>query len=133
MRYVFTAITILLCAGMTWAQEEPLPDRTTVAKWTFDAPGDEAGWRVGHAVGPLTAEAGALNGMRFMIWLDSVVGSWAFNVVLFFPMAYFFIRRVESRRASLEFLSLVEQRYPEALGREGMASDIAGFRTSPDL
>ena len=64
-----------------------------------------------------TEEAGALIGMRFMIWLDSVVGGWVFNVVLFLPVAYFFIHRAESRRASLKFLSLVKQRYPEALDR----------------
>ena len=55
--------------------------------------------------------------MRFMMWLDSNLGGWAFRFILFFAMLYFFVRRTESRRASLEYLSNVESLYPKALGR----------------
>ena len=55
--------------------------------------------------------------MRFMIWLNSTIGRVAFNVVLVFVMAYFFLRRGEARRASLEYLDRVRKRYPDAVGR----------------
>lgn len=57
-----------------------------------------------------------LRGMRFMIWLDAKVGRAAFKVVLVFVMAYFFLRRSEARRASLEYLDRVRRRYPEIIG-----------------
>ena len=55
--------------------------------------------------------------MRFMIWLNSTIGRVAFNTVLVFVMGYFFLRRGEARRASLEYLDRVRRRYPEAVGR----------------
>lgn len=64
-----------------------------------------------------TKEAGVMHGLRFMIWLNSNVGRAAFNVVLVFVMGYFFLRRREARRASLEYLDRVRAAYPEALGR----------------
>lgn len=64
-----------------------------------------------------TKEAGVLYGMRFMIWLNSTIGRVAFDSVLVFVMGYFFIRRGEARRASMEYLERVRKQYPEALGR----------------
>ena len=64
-----------------------------------------------------TKEAGVLHGMRFMIWLNSTIGRAAFNVVLVFVMGYFFLRRGEARRASLEYLDRVRRCYPEVVGR----------------
>ena len=64
-----------------------------------------------------TREAGVLHGMRFMIWLNRRVGRFAFNIVLIFVMAYFFLRRGEARKASLEYLDRVRRSYPGAIGR----------------
>jgi len=58
-----------------------------------------------------------IHGLKFMIWLNSTVGRAAFNVVLVFVMAYFYLRRGEARRASLSYLDRVQRCYPDALGR----------------
>ena len=60
-------------------------------------------------------EAGALTGMRIMVFIYSVFGRAAFNVVLVPVMAYFFIRRGSARRASMDFLRKVKRSYPENL------------------
>jgi predicted LPLAT superfamily acyltransferase len=64
----------------------------------------------------LMKEAGALRGMRFMVWIHSVIGRRAFSFVLIFVMAYFYLRRGSARRASMEYLARVKRCYPEALG-----------------
>lgn len=64
-----------------------------------------------------TREAGVLHGLKLMIWVNRHIGRWAFNIVLVFVMAYFFLRRSEARRASLEYLARVRRKYPSALGR----------------
>jgi predicted LPLAT superfamily acyltransferase len=64
-----------------------------------------------------TREAGVLYGLRLMIWINSTIGRTAFNLALIFVMGYFFLRRGDARRASLEFLQRVRLRYPQALGR----------------
>ena len=51
-----------------------------------------------------------------MIWLNSTVGRVAFDVALVFAMAYFFLRRGEARRASLDYLDRVRRCYPEVVG-----------------
>ena len=58
-----------------------------------------------------------LHGMRFMIWLNSTIGRAAFNAALVFVMGYFFLRRGEARRASLEYLDRIRERYPDIIGR----------------
>jgi predicted LPLAT superfamily acyltransferase len=63
-----------------------------------------------------TQEAGVLQGMRIMIWLERTLGRSVFNIVLVPVMAYFYLRRGEARRASLEFLARIRKLYPEALG-----------------
>lgn len=62
-----------------------------------------------------TGEAGVLRGMRFMVWVHRYTGRIGFNVVLFFVMAYFFLRRGEARRASRQYLQRVRRLYPDAL------------------
>jgi predicted LPLAT superfamily acyltransferase len=62
-----------------------------------------------------TKEAGAIQGLRFMIWLDSSVGRSAFNFALVFVMGYFYLRRGEARRSSLDYLDRVRQTYPDSL------------------
>jgi predicted LPLAT superfamily acyltransferase len=64
-----------------------------------------------------TREVGVLYGLRLMIWINSTIGRTGFNLALIFVMGYFFLRRGDARRASLEFLQRVRLRYPEALGR----------------
>lgn len=67
-----------------------------------------------------TKEAGALRGMRFMVWTYSFIGRPAFSFVLFFVMAYFFFRRGNARRASMEYLVRVKRCYPEAIGNRSI-------------
>ena len=63
-----------------------------------------------------TKEAGALKGMRFMVWTYSFIGRPAFSFALFFVMVYFYFRRGNARRASKEYLLRVKRCYPEAIG-----------------
>lgn len=58
-------------------------------------------------------EAGALGGMRAMVSIYSVLGRAVFNIVLVPVMAYFFLRRADARRASLDYLQKVKRSYPE--------------------
>jgi predicted LPLAT superfamily acyltransferase len=60
-------------------------------------------------------EAGALGGMRFMVWVNNHIGRFAFSLFLVPVMAYFYVRRTGPRRASKEFLRRVKRCYPEAL------------------
>lgn len=62
-----------------------------------------------------TSEAGALRGMRIMVWTYNFAGRWLFNFVLFFVISYFYLRRGVARRASRDYLRRVRQRYPESL------------------
>lgn len=62
-----------------------------------------------------TNEAGALRGMRIMVWAYKLAGRWLFNVVLFFVISYFYLRRGAARRASRDYLRRVRHRYPNAL------------------
>ncbi len=61
------------------------------------------------------SEAGALTGLRTMVWIHTYLGRWAFNVVLVPVMAYFFLRRPFARRASRAFLRRVKREYPQRL------------------
>lgn len=60
-------------------------------------------------------EAGALSGLRFMVFVYSVLGRVAFSIVLAPVMVYFFVRRGGARRASVNFLRRVKHCYPERL------------------
>ena len=60
-------------------------------------------------------EAGALSGMRFLIGVYKFCGRTVFSVILAPVMVYFFIRRTEARRASIEYLKRVRAKYPESL------------------
>jgi len=62
-----------------------------------------------------TTEAGVLRGMQFMIWVHKFIGRTAFNFVLIFVMAYFYLRRSEARWSSREYLRRVRKQYPDAL------------------
>ena len=57
-------------------------------------------------------EAGALTGMRIMVFIYSVFGRVVFNVILVPVMAYFFVRRPVARRASMDYLRKVMAAYP---------------------
>ena len=63
-------------------------------------------------------EAGALSGMRIMVWVYRLLGRTVFNVLLVPVMLYFLIRRPLPRRASQDFLRRVWQQYPESLPHE---------------
>lgn len=69
-----------------------------------------------------TEEAGALAGMRFLIWLYTRIGRVAFSAALVPVMAYFYIRRGDARRASRDYLARVMACYPGALDRRSITS-----------
>jgi predicted LPLAT superfamily acyltransferase len=60
-------------------------------------------------------EAGALRGLRAMVWIHTHIGRWAFSIVLVPVMVYFLIRRPVARRASRDFLRKVKRQYPDRL------------------
>lgn len=62
-------------------------------------------------------EAGALKGLRAMVWIYTHFGRVAFSIVLVPVMAYFFLRRPVARRASRDFLRKVKRQYPDRFGR----------------
>ena len=57
-------------------------------------------------------EAGAITGMRVMVWIHANLGRSVFNVVLIPVISYFFLRQGNARRASMDYLSRVESNYP---------------------
>jgi predicted LPLAT superfamily acyltransferase len=65
-------------------------------------------------------EAGALNGLRFMVSVYSILGRAVFNVVLAPVMVYFFLRRGSARRASMDYLRKVKRSYPERFGNQSL-------------
>lgn len=62
-------------------------------------------------------EAGALAGLRFMVWINNHFGRIAFNIFLVPVMAYFLVRRGEVRRASKNYLRRVRRQDPQLLPR----------------
>ena len=72
------------------------------------------------------SEAGALAGLRTMVWIHAHLGRFAFSVVLVPVMAYFLVRRSAARQASRDFLRRVKRQYPESL--KGNASLCLSFR-----
>lgn len=62
-------------------------------------------------------EAGALRGMRIMVWVQAKLGQATFSLVLIPVMAYFYLRRGTARRASLNYLRRLRRNRPESLPR----------------
>ena len=60
-------------------------------------------------------EAGALAGLRTMVWIHAHFGRVVFGIVLIPVMAYFFVRRSVARKASRDFLRKVKREYPDRL------------------
>jgi len=65
------------------------------------------------------SEAGALAGLRTMVWIHAHLGRFAFSVVLVPVMAYFLVRRSAARQASRDFLRRVKREYPGSLKGNG--------------
>ena len=63
-------------------------------------------------------EAGALSGMKFMVWVHTHLGRRAFNVALACAMLYFILRRPLARRASRDYLMRVWRYRPDVLPRK---------------
>lgn len=61
-------------------------------------------------------EAGAVTGMRIMVWVNKLLGRRVFNIVLVPVMAYFFLVRGEARRASIDFLHRARKHNPTLMG-----------------
>ena len=57
-------------------------------------------------------EAGAVTGMRIMVWVHRVLGRKVFNIVLVPVMAYYYLVRREARRSSIDFLRRVRNQDP---------------------
>ena len=66
-------------------------------------------------------EAGALKGMRIMVFIYTVFGRGVFNLILVPVMAYFFVRRTIARKASMAYLRKVEAAYPGTFGKQPIA------------
>lgn len=60
-------------------------------------------------------EAGALRGMRIMVWIYGHLGRAAFNLVLRPVMAYFYVRNPAARQASGDYLDRVRAFRPDCL------------------
>lgn len=65
-------------------------------------------------------EAGALTGMRFMVWVHKYLGRFVFSVILVPVMIYYFLVRRTPRRASMDFLRRVKKKYPSVFGRKSL-------------
>lgn len=66
-------------------------------------------------------EAGALAGLRTMVWIHDHLGRTVFNIVLLPVMAYFYVRRPIARKASRDYLSKVKREHPQCLkGKPGV-------------
>jgi predicted LPLAT superfamily acyltransferase len=63
-------------------------------------------------------EAGALSGLRIMVWVYRTLGRRAFNAVLGPVMLYYLMRRPLARKASRDYLKRVYGRYPKAFKRK---------------
>ncbi|HUF71521.1 MAG TPA: acyltransferase [Gammaproteobacteria bacterium] len=63
-------------------------------------------------------EAGALSGLRIMVWVYRKFGRRAFNTVLGPVMLYYLMRRPLARKASRDYLKRVYHRYPDAFKRK---------------
>lgn len=50
-------------------------------------------------------EAGFVSGMRLLFWVYRYVGAWAFHVIIYPVIAYYFLFNGRARRASREFLT----------------------------
>jgi predicted LPLAT superfamily acyltransferase len=67
------------------------------------------------------SEAGAVSGMRFMVWVNKYLGRFVFSVILVPVMVYYFLVRRTPRRASMDFLRRVTSQYPEIFGQRPLA------------
>lgn len=65
-------------------------------------------------------EAGTRSGMRVMIFIHAVCGRTVFKLVLYPVMAYFYLRRGEARRSSIDYLARVKRQYPEIFGKQSV-------------
>jgi len=61
------------------------------------------------------SEAGAVTGLRIMVWIYTYLGRVVFSMVLLPVMVYFFVRRPIARNASRDYLQRVKTQYPEQL------------------
>lgn len=65
-------------------------------------------------------EAGTLRGMRIMVWMHQHLGRTVFNLVLIPLTVYYYLRRGEARRSSLNYLRRVRRQHPECLPRASL-------------
>lgn len=62
-------------------------------------------------------EAGAVRGMRIMVWIYEHLGRFCFNIALVPVMVFYYLRRRTARRASHHYLERIRKTYPEILPR----------------
>ena len=79
-------------------------------------------------------EAGAISGMRIMVFIHSLFVRRVFRLVLYPVMGYFFLRRGGARRASLDYLRRLQRAYPGILGSQSLTRlSFRHFLTFGDL
>ena len=73
-------------------------------------------------------EAGALAGLRTMVWINRYLGRFVFSLVLVPVMLYFLTRRPIARRASRDFMARFARQYPDrAPGKPGLWLSLRHF------
>ena len=79
-------------------------------------------------------EAGTRSGMRVMIFIHAACGRTVFKLVLYPVMAYYYLRRGEARRSSIDYLARVKRQYPEVFGKQSVSKlSFLHFLTFGDL
>lgn len=61
------------------------------------------------------SEAGAVRGMRIMVWIYEHLGPLGFNIALVPVMIFYYLRRGAARRASSDYLARMRKQHPQAL------------------
>jgi len=62
-------------------------------------------------------EAGAVRGMRIMVWIYEHLGRVVFNIALVPVMIFYYLRRQPARWASRDYLARIRTKHPEILPR----------------
>ena len=62
-------------------------------------------------------EAGAVRGMRIMVWIYEHLGRVVFNIALVPVMIFYYFRRQPARQASRDYLDRIYRKCPDALPR----------------
>lgn len=70
------------------------------------------------------AESGFLSGMRFLFWVYQHIGAWAFTLLSYPVVLYYFLSKGVARKSSMEFLSLARKMGAKGLQDEPSWRDV---------